>query len=290
MATEKAGNEAWAKGDVKWFEDNLSSKFVMYPMGQRIGKAAAIQMIGSSKCDVKSMNFTEPSLTTINDDAYVITYKSTLAGSCTMDGKTETLPAETRVASLVVREGGKWMGAWHGETPIIDPKNPPAPMSPAPAPEKKEAPPAGNTNSTNSNSNASSSTPAAVIAPSANTDALVKVHQAGWEAFKNRDAKFFNDTLASSFALVGPIGNYVGSKADTVRLWTETMKCEGVTNVKVSDGVSTAVSPTVEVLTLKGTADGTCDGQKNGSLYQIAIYVKEGEAWKLAYMLESPAA
>jgi hypothetical protein len=66
------------------------------------------------------------------------------------------------------------------------------------------------------------------------------------------------------------------------------MKCEGVTNVKVSDGFSTSISPTVEILTLKGNADGTCDGQKNGDLYQTAVYLKEGDTWKLAYMMESP--
>jgi hypothetical protein len=49
------------------------------------------------------------------------------------------------------------------------------------------------------------------------------------------------------------------------------------------------ISPTVEILTLTGSADGTCDGQKNGDLYQTAVYVKEGDTWKLAYMMESPA-
>ncbi len=86
------------------------------------------------------------------------------------------------------------------------------------------------------------------------------------------------------------MGTYYGSKADAIKRWTETMKCEGITTVKVSDGFSTAISPTVEVLTLKGSADGTCEGRKNGDLYQTAIYVKEGNDWKLAYMVELPAA
>jgi hypothetical protein len=67
------------------------------------------------------------------------------------------------------------------------------------------------------------------------------------------------------------------------------MKCEGITSVKVTDGFASAISPTVEILTLKGTADGSCDGQKNGPLFQSAVYVKEGDAWKLAFMFESPA-
>src|SRR5688500_17540537 len=51
MSMDKAANEAFAKSDTKWFQDNLSSKFVMYPMGQRMGKDAVIRMIGSNKCD-----------------------------------------------------------------------------------------------------------------------------------------------------------------------------------------------------------------------------------------------
>ena len=285
MSMDKAANEAFAKSDTKWFQDNLSSKFVMYPMGQRMGKDAVIRMIGSNKCDVKSMNFTEPALTKVNDDTYVLTYKGTFDGSCTRDGRTEKLPPEVRAATVVIREGEKWMGAWHGETPVIDPKNPPPP----PAPGNN---PASNTNAnTNSatNSNASNTAAPAAPAPSANTDTLVKLHQAGWEAFKSRDASFFNNNLASSFGFIDPMGGFHASKADAIRLWTETMKCEGITSVNVSDGHATAISPTVEILTIKGTANGTCDGQKNGTLDSTAIYVKDGEAWKLAYMFETPA-
>jgi ketosteroid isomerase-like protein len=287
MAMDKAAQEAWAKSDTKWFEDNLSSKFVMYPMGERMDKAGVVKMIGSNKCDIKSMNFTEPTMLKVNDDTYVLTYKGTFDGTCTMDGKTEKIPAETRASTLVIREGDKWMAGWHGETAIIDPKSPPPP----PAAKKEESKPASNTTASNSNasSNASAAQPAKAAVPSANTDALVKTHQAGWEAFKARDAKWFNDHLTENFGLVNPIGGYVGSKAETIKTWTETMKCEGITNVKVSDGISTALSPTVEILTLKGTADGTCDGQKNSDLYQTAVYVKEGDTWKLAYMMEAPA-
>jgi len=34
-------------------------------------------------------------------------------------------------------------------------------------------------------------------------------------------------------------------------------------------------------------ADGKCDGQSNGDLWNTAVYVKEGGAWKLAFMIES---
>jgi hypothetical protein len=123
----------------------------------------------------------------------------------------------------------------------------------------------------------------------ANTDALVKLHTSGWEAWKAKDAGKFNELLSSNIAVVDPIGRWFSGKDAVIKQWTETMKCEGVTKVSITDGFAAAISPTVEVLTVKGSSDGTCDGQKNGPLWQDAVYVKEGDAWKLAFMFETPS-
>jgi len=39
------------------------------------------------------------------------------------------------------------------------------------------------------------------------------------------------------------------------------------------------------MLTRKGTADGTCGGQKAGTftVWGVSIYVKDGDAWKFAF-------
>ncbi len=299
---DKKANEAWIKGDKAHFEGMLSDKFVSMEQGKRTGRADVLGMIGSFKCDVKSWNLEDPKMSKINDDTYAISYKGTFDGSCTgPDGKAMKLPSPIRAASVWVREGDKWKGAFHGETLIIDPKAPPA--QPAKAEDKKEEPKTGDNAATTadnkkaetksddkaaSNSNAAAAAPTKPT-PSANTDALVKAHTAGWEAFKAKDAKVFEGMLTSNFAYVDPIGNYVSGKAEAIKMWTETMKCEGITKVAVTDGFASALSPTVEILTLKGTADGTCDGQKNGDLHQAGVYVKEGDAWKLAFMFETPA-
>ena len=117
----------------------------------------------------------------------------------------------------------------------------------------------------------------------------MKLHNQGWEAWKAKDAKTLTEMTTANLAIVDPLGNWMSGRDTVVRHWTETMKCEGVNNVSVSNASATSLSPTVELLTLKGTADGTCDGQKNGPLNQTAVYVKEGDAWKLAFMFESPA-
>ena len=272
---DKKANEAWAKGDSKFFEGFLSDKFVEYGRGERMGKADVVKMIGEFKCDVKSMSFDDPQMSKINDDTYVISYKGTFDGSCTgPDGKSMKVPSPVRAASVYARNGEKWEGVYHGETVIVDPKSPPPPPPAAAKDEgKKDEAKSTETKPTGD----------------ANTEALVKIHQSGWEAFKAKDAKKFEEITSSNLAVVDPIGTWLSGKEAVIKHWTEGMKCEGITDVKVTDGVATAISPTVEVLTLKGTADGTCDGQKNGPLYQTAIYVKEGDAWRLAFMFESPA-
>jgi ketosteroid isomerase-like protein len=251
---------------------------------QHMGKAAIVAMIKTAKCDIKDMKESEPQLSKVNDDTYAITYKSEGTGTCTENGK--TIPVKPMRASTIwVRNGDKWQAVWHGENEIAaaapadqkaaEPKKEDAKATEA---KKEEAKPAANT--------AAAPEPAK-LTPSANTDALSKAHAAGWEAFRNKDAKAFDSMIASSFSGVGPDGSVFASKADAIKMWTETMKCEGVTKTSFTDGFAQAVSPTVEILFGKGNADGKCDGHPNGDLWQTAVYVKEGDAWKLAFMMES---
>lgn len=313
FAMDKAANEAWIKGDKAHFEGMLSDKFVSAEMGKRMSKAELLQMVGSMKCDVKTWELTDPQMSMINADTYVMSYKGTFDGSCTgPDGKSMKIPSPVRAASVWVRNGDKWQGAYHGENVIVDPAAPKAPVEKAAADKKpasaaaaddaadadvdakKEADEAGKETAkamkeagTKDAAKSDTTTVAAKAASSANTAALVALHTSGWEAFKARDAKKFDAMLTTNFVFVDPIGGYHSGKAEAIKIWTETMKCEGITKVSFTDGVATALSPTVEILTGKGTADGTCDGQKNGDLWTTAVYVKEGDAWKLAFMLEN---
>ncbi len=280
LALDKKANEAYFKGDGKFFESWLSDKFVSYDGGKREDKSAAVKMIAGVKCDIKDWKLEEPQTAKIDADTYVLTYKGTFDGTCTVDGQTMKAPSPIRGATVFVRSGNDWQAVFHGENLIIDPKNPPppAPKTEAKTVEpKKEAPAATNSNSA----------PPTKPAPGANTEALVKIHTSGWEAFKARNAKGFEAIATADLSNVDPVGGWISGRANVIKHWTETMKCEGITKVGVSDGFASAITPTLEVLTLKGTADGTCDGAKNGDLFQTAFYVKEGEAWKLAFMFEA---
>lgn len=294
---EKKASEAYAKGDGTYFETFLSDKFVMSMGKDRMGKAAIVAMIKTAKCELKDgVKLSEQQISKINDDTYVSTHRNDSVGTCTENGKSMDMKP-TRASTVWVRSGDKWQAVWHGENEIIgaptaDKKDdktassePKKDNKTAPAPKKDEV---AKTDKPVSNSNVAP-TDAAKLVPSANTDALSKIHAANWEAFRNKDAKAFEGMLASPFGFVGPDGSYLGSKADAIKEWTGggKMKCEGITKTSFTSGFAQAISPTVEVLLGKGNADGKCDGQPIGDLWTAAVYLKEGDTWKLAYMMES---
>ena len=295
MDLDRKANEAYLKGDGKYFDAFLNDKFMMHEGGQRMGKAEVVKMIAGVKCEAKEgTKFEEPAMAMIDADTYVLTYKTTIDGSCTWEGKTEKIPSPVRSASVYVRNGDKWQAVFHGENLIVDPKAPPAKAEAKKEAPKKEEPkkevatkeePKKDDKATSAADTAAPVKPV----PDANTDALVKAHTAGWEAFKAKDAKKFDEMLTANVVNVDPIGTVFSGKGNVIKQWTETMKCEGVTKVGVADGFASAISPTVELFTVKGHADGTCDGHKNGDLYQSTVYVKEGGVWKLAFMFEVPA-
>src|SRR5882762_5775687 len=284
MALEKQANEAYVRGDSKFFEGVLSDKFVILTGGgQRMDKAATVKMIAGVKCDIKSMDLTEPAMSMIDADTYALSYKATWDGTCNgPDGKPMTVPSPIRSASIWVRSGDKWQAVFHGENLIFDPKNPPKAAPAAPpkkpaAPPKKEGPKKDDKTATNSNTAANTAAPARATRD-ANTDALVKVELAVWEAWKAHDAKKLDDLMAKDVSFVNIFGTYLATRADALKDWTGA-NCE-IKSVSVSEGLASALSPTVEMLTRKGTAEGTCGGQEVGgtAIWGVSIYVKDGAA------------
>jgi len=282
MALDKQANEAYVKGDSKFFEGMLSDKFVILTGGgQRMDKAATVKMIAGVKCDIKSMDLTEPAMSMIDADTYALSYKATWDGTCSdPDGKPMKVPSPIRSASIWVRSGDKWQAVFHGENLIVDPKNPPK-AAPA-APSKKEEPKKDDKTAANSNTASNTAAPAGAT-PDTNTEALVKVELALWEAWKEHDADKLDALMAKDVSFVNIFGTALANRADAMKDWTGT-GCQ-VKSVSVTDGFATALSPTVEMLTRKGTADGTCGGQEVGGtdIWGVSIYVKDGAAWKFAF-------
>jgi ketosteroid isomerase-like protein len=248
-------------------------------------KTAVTKMIAGNKCDVTTWNLEDPQMAKIDADTYVLSYKGTFDGTCTTDGKTDKVPSPVRAATVWVRSGDKWQAAFHGENVIVDPKNPPAP--PAKPEATKEEPKKDDKAAVNSNTGSNTAAAPAKATGDANTDALVKVELAVWEAWKAKDAKKLEELTTKDILFVDLIGAWTSGQANVVKGWTD-MKCEGITKVSYTEGFASALSPTVEILTGKGTADGTCYGQKVGAVYGTSVYVKDGDAWKLAFSMNMP--
>jgi len=273
MALDRQATEAYLRGDSAFFEAILNAKFVMLEGGHRMNKGEVVKMISGVKCEMKDWKLEDPQMTTIDADTAVLIYKNAADGTCTgPDGNAMKLPSPVRAATVWVRSGDRWQAVFHGENVIVDPKNPPPP---AEAVVKKEEPKKDD-----------KAAPARET-PGANTDALVKVELALWEAWKAKDAKKLEELTAKDLSFVNIFGTSFATKAAAMKDWTGG-NCE-VKSVSVTDGFATALSPTVEMLTRKGAADGTCGGQKVGSvIWGISIYVKDGDAWKFAFGMNSP--
>lgn len=281
LALDKQANEAYTKGDGRFFERLLSDELVMQEGGSRLSKPEVVEMISGVKCEVKEgWALTEPQVTKIDNDVYVLSYESSMEGSCTADGQTETIPSPVRAATVWVRKGEKWQAAFHAENLIVDPTAPPTGNKRVEPKKDDEA--AGN---------AKTAAAPAPDEPTADaiTDALMAAENSVWEAWKAKDAKKIEDLTAKEIAFVNIFGIYFANKSDALRDWTGAT-C-AVKSFALTNGVGTAVSPSVGILTLTGTVDGTCGGKdiSGQTIYGNSVYIKDGGAWKWVFGFNSPS-
>ena len=262
ITLEKRAYAAWKSKDAKFWNTFLSDNFVGYGSSGKLDKTSATREYTAANCEIKSYALSDEQMKPIGNNAALLTFKGTVDGTC--DG--QTLPAESREASVYVRDGEQWKNVFHAEAPIVDPKamrtTPPAANQP-PAHAPKPAP------------------------PNATTDALLTVEKAVWEAWKDHDAKKIAGLTASNISFINIFGTYLATKSDALKNWSGT-GCE-VKTVNVTDAAATMLSPTAGILTFNATADGTCYGQKVGPIHGTSIYVKEGATWKWVFGINVPA-
>jgi ketosteroid isomerase-like protein len=299
MALDQKAWEAYKNKDGKYFEGFLGDTMIDGRGRGTMPKAEVVKMITEHKSEVKSFSLTEPRVTMAGSDVAVLTYKATTDG--TEDGK--PIPSPSTVATVFVKNGADWKAVYHEEVAIVDMsksadanKNATAPTAEkkdAAGEEKKEAAadtakkeaPAASANSNSntasySNSNSSSS-------DAALTDALMVMEKKGWDSWKAKDAKGFEDTLAKDFAFVDTMGKATFGKAEAIKGWTTDNPCN-VSSVSLSDGKGYSLTKDAAILVVKGTAVGTCGDAKLEPLWNTTVFVKEGETWKAAYIFELP--
>ncbi len=113
------------------------------------------------------------------------------------------------------------------------------------------------------------------------------VEKKGWDAWKARDAAGLEAVTTVDITTVNPIGTVAAGRNATMRAWIEP-KCE-IESAAPSDGVGSSVSESVAILTYRGVADATCDGQPLGPVWGTTIFLKDGNVWKAAFIFSTPA-
>jgi ketosteroid isomerase-like protein len=300
MALDSKAWDAYISKDGAFFNQFLADNFVGFDNGKHMTKAEVVKEISENKCEIKSHTLTEPKLTMAGPDAAVVTYKATVDGTC--EGK--KVPSPVTVASVFVRSGNEWKGAYHNEVMAMEPKGGDASADTnkgaatgtnkstsssetnkaAADTEKKEsaAPAKEDTNKMSSNSNAA----APASGSDALTDAIMAVEKKGWEAWMKQDAKGLEETTAKDVTFVDVTGKVTVGQAAVIKEWTNGA-CK-VTSVDVSDGKATEITKDVAILTYKGTAVGTCGDMKLEPLWGTTVAIKEGGLWKAVYIFETP--
>ena len=278
-ALEVKAFEAYKNKDVKFFETFLALNYVSMENGKLVDRAEVIKRIGENKDDIKGFTFSGEKVTKLGAATALLTMKAAAEGLKPGGNKLPNVIS----ATLFVRQGADWRAAWHGEVPVIDPKDLEAPAKAAVTAPDYSSPVARNIVLARMTDTSSSG---AKPAANAETASLAAIEQSVWEAWMKRDAKRLEELTAADLAFVNIFGGYFTTRADTLKDWTE-HKCE-IKSVKSSDATSVAVTGDTSILFHKGTADGTCMGQKIGSVFGTSIYIKDGTTWKLAFTMNSP--
>src|SRR3954452_14442191 len=107
-----------------------------------------------------------------------------------------------------------------------------------------------------------------------------------WEAWKNKDMKFFRANLAPEAVMIGDSG--VADKKTSVSAMEGT-PCE-VTTYELSDLKVTFLNSSTAILTYKSTQDATCGGEKvPPTVWSSSTYVMRGGRWYAASHQETTA-
>ena len=250
MTLERSAYEAFKSKNAAFWDPFLTANFVGYSANGRLDRAAAIKEYSGAECDVKSYTLSDEQMIPVGSDAAVLTYKVTMDGTC----GGQKLPAQQWAGGLYIREGGRWKGAFHAETPIIDPKAPPsakpAPMAPVKGEEGK---------------------------PDASAESLLAVEKKVWEAWKNKDGSALESTLGKEFVWLSGTGRM--NRAQSIAAWSTDNKCT-VRSTTLTDAKAVSLNKDVSLLTFKGAADGSCDGQPVPTELYGAVYYNNNGTWQ----------
>ena len=116
--------------------------------------------------------------------------------------------------------------------------------------------------------------------------AIIATEKKFWEAWKNKDMKFFRANLSSDAVMIGPNG--VADKKTSLTAM-EGEGCE-VKTYELMDLKVTFLSSSTAILTYKSTQDATCGGEAvPPTVWSSSVYVMRGGRWYAASHQETIA-
>lgn len=134
-------------------------------------------------------------------------------------------------------------------------------------------------------SNASNTNTGKTVAAAPTKEALMTLERSAYEAWKTKDAKFWDTFLAANFVGFGQ--GVKLDKASATKQYTGA-DCE-IKSYTLSDEQMKPLGNDAALITYKTTIDGTCGGKKvPAATWATGVYVREGNAWKGAFHAEAP--
>ncbi len=131
---------------------------------------------------------------------------------------------------------------------------------------------------TNTNTNTKVNTAPTAAAPTA--DSLMALENKAWEAYKNKDGKYFEGFLGDR--MISGHGEGSMTRADVAKMISEGK--HEVKSFSLSDPHVTLAGADAVVLTYKATVDGVEDGKPIPSPATVAtVFVRNGSDWKAVY-------
>ena len=110
--------------------------------------------------------------------------------------------------------------------------------------------------------------------------AIVTLEKSAFEAWKSRDAKFWDTFLSDTFVGWGKSGKL--DKMSAKKEYTGA-DCE-IKSYALSEERVSSRGTRAALITYKATVDGTCGGQKiPASSWAAGVYVRDGGQWKAAF-------
>ena len=113
ISIEKQLWEAWKNKDGGVFDANLSPEAVNAFDSGILDKADTVKDISSGGCDVKDYSLGSERITWLNKTTALLTYKVLVHATC----NGQPVPEHIIVGAVYVKRGGKWLQAFHQETP-----------------------------------------------------------------------------------------------------------------------------------------------------------------------------